>query len=206
MDISSHDKTAAEIFRVIASQGPITLYATNSVSNMPIGTIHRHFKEMLETQKITVYDTVKSGRKKISYGPTVYGFIYFYGIDSKIRENLGTYFDTWIKKEQFCCELRQAGFYAKKIDQNPKESKKIFGKFVYFYSGVEDQLAHLVKNLNEVPRDVRWFLGGFLLVRKQEYLKAYEDLLSLMPGLRKDIGNIIRDTAKSHNSMKKRAR
>jgi hypothetical protein len=204
MDISGRDRTAAEIFKVIISKGPITLYATNTESSVPIGTIHRHFKEMLETQKIKVYDYTKFGRKKISYGPTLYGFIYFYRVDDEIRKSLASYFDSWTRKEKFRSELIQAGFDEKKLETNSSESKKIFEKFVYFYSGVEDQLAYLVKNLNEVPHDVRWFLGGFLLVRKPEYMKVYEDLLDLMPGLRQDIKNIMQNTMRSDGARKKK--
>ena len=203
MDISAHDKTALELYKIIINKGPLTLYSANSRSNMPIGTIHRHFKEMIETEKIMIYEISQAGRKKISYGPTVFGFIYFYRLDDEIKKNLDSYFDTWIKKEKFVEDLKKAGFDEKKITSDAKESKKIFSKFIYFYAGIEDQLEYLVKNLKDVPRDIRWFMGGFLLVHKKEYMKAYNDLVRTMPGLRKDISNFLESMIESYGNLKK---
>ena len=203
MDISAHDKTALELYKIIINKGPLTLYSANSRSNMPIGTIHRHFKEMIETEKIMIYEISQAGRKKISYGPTLYGFIYFYRLDDEIKKNLDSYFDTWIKKEKFVEDLKKAGFDEKKITSDAKESKKIFSKFIYFYAGIEDQLEYLVKNLKDVPRDIRWFMGGFLLVHKREYMKAYNDLVRTMPGLRKDISNFLESMIESYGNLKK---
>ena len=203
MDISAHDKTALELFKIVINKGPLTLYSANSRSNMPIGTIHRHFKEMIETEKIMIYEISQAGRKKISYGPTVFGFIYFYRLDDEIKKNLDSYFDTWIKKEKFVEDLKKAGFDEKKITSDAKESKKIFSKFIYFYAGIEDQLEYLVKNLKDVPRDIRWFMGGFLLVHKREYMKAYNDLVRTMPGLRKDISNFLESMIESYGNLKK---
>jgi len=203
MDISAHDKTALELFKIVINKGPLTLYTANSRSNMPIGTIHRHFKEMIETEKIMVYEISQVGRKKISYGPTVYGFIYFYRLDDEIKKNLDSYFDTWIKKEKFVEDLKKAGFDEKKITSDAKESKRIFSKFIYFYAGIEDQLEYLVKNLKDVPRDIRWFMGGFLLVHKKEYMKTYDELVKTMPGLRKDISNFLESMIESYGNLKK---
>ena len=206
MDISAHDKTALELFKIVINKGPLTLYTANSRSNMPIGTIHRHFKEMIETEKIMVYEMSQAGRKKISYGPTLYGFIYFYRLDDEIKKNLDSYFDTWIKKEKFVEDLKKAGFDEKKITSDAKESKKIFSKFIYFYAGIEDQLEYLVKNLKDVPRDIRWFMGGFLLVHKKEYMKTYDELVRTMPGLRKDISNFLESMIESYGKLKKMTR
>ncbi|HEX5457906.1 MAG TPA: ArsR family transcriptional regulator [Candidatus Nitrosotalea sp.] len=202
MDISSHDQTALELFKVLINKGPLTLYSANTLSNMPIGTIHRHFKEMIRTEKIMVYQTSTSGRKKISYGPTVYGFVYFYTMDEELQKNLDFYFDSWIKNEKFVDDLVESGFDRKKIISD-KKSKKTFEKFVYFYAGVEDQLNYLVKNLSDVPRDVRWFIGGFLLVRKQEYMQTHEELVTEIPGLRKDISNFLQVMIKSYGKLQK---
>ena len=203
MDISAHDKTALELFKIIITKGPLTLYSANARSNIPIGTIHRHFKEMIETEKIMVYEMSQAGRRKISYGPTLYGFIYFYRLDDEIKKNLDSYFGTWIKKEKFLEDLKKAGFDEKKIIADGKTSKKIFSKFVYFYAGVEDQLEYLIKNLKDVSRDIRWFIGGFLLVRKREYMKTYDELVTTMPGLRKDISNFLESMIESYGRLKK---
>src|SRR5437660_9413648 len=203
MDISSYDKTALELFTIVINKGPITLYAANATSKIPIGTIHRHLKEMINTEKIKVYDIAQSGRKKIAYGPTVYGLIYFYRLGSTIKKNLDLYFDIWIKKEPFFSELKQAGFDDKKLFLDPTMSKKIFRKYVQFYAGVEDQLEHLAKNLSEVPRDIRWFAGGFLVVRKKEYMKINEELLKFMPGYRKGVMDFLEGMFTVYERLKK---
>jgi len=203
LDILTHDKTALELFTIIINKGPITLYTINTTSKIPIGTIHRHLKGMITTEKIKVYDVAQSGRKKIAYGPTVYGFIYFYRLDKQIKKNLDFYFDIWIKKEPFFLELKEAGFDDNKLFSDPKMSKQIFRKYVQFYAGVEDQLEHLAKNLNEVPRDIRWFVGGFLVVRKKEYMKINEDLLKFMPGHRKDTMDFLEGMSEAYKRLKK---
>jgi len=102
--------------------------------------------------------------------------------------------------------LKKAGFDEKKITSDAKESKKIFSKFIYFYAGIEDQLEYLVKNLKDVPRDIRWFMGGFLLVHKKEYMKTYDELVKTMPGLRKDISNFLESMIESYGKLKKMTR
>ncbi len=203
MDISTYDKTALELFTIIINKGPITLYAANTASKIPIGTIHRHLKEMIKTEKIKVYDIIQSGRKKIAYGPTPYGFIYFYRLDNVIKKNLDFYFDFWIKKEQFFSELKKSGFDDKKLISDPNMSKTVFKKYVQFYAGVEDQLEHLAKNLSEMPRDIRWFTGGFLVVQKKEYMNMYEDLVKFMPGYRKDITDFLEGLIETYKRLKK---
>ena len=57
--------------------------------------------------------------------------------------------------------------------------------------------------MKDVPRDIRWFMGGFLLVHKREYMKAYNDLVRTMPGLRKDISNFLESMIESYGNLKK---
>jgi len=204
MDISGHDKTASKLFRAIAEKGPITLYTTNITSDIPIGTIHRHFKEMADTEKIKIYDHGKSGRKKISYGPTLYGFIYFYRIDHEIEKRLENYYDIWIKKEPFVSELQAAGFDGKKLTNDPKTSKKIFRKYIQYYAGVEEQLANFANNMNMLPRDMRMFLGEFLVATKSEYKKIWEELYSSLPGFRKNVTDFFEEMIKFYKELKKK--
>jgi len=123
-------------------------------------------------------------------------------MDEEIRKNLDFYFDTWIKNKKFVDDLVESGFDKTRIISE-KNSKKTFAKFVYFYAGVEDQLHYLVRNLDDVHRDVRWFIGGFLLVRKKEYMQAHEELVKDIPGLRKDITNFLDAMIKSYGKLKK---
>lgn len=204
MDISTHDSTASQLFKLILDKGPLTLYAANTGSDIPIGTIHRHFKEMIDTEKIKVYDHGKSGRKKISYGPTLYGLIYFYRIDKDVEKKLESYFDLWSEKEQFLSELKDAGFDEKKITSDSKTSKKIFRKYVHYYAGVEEQLINFAKNMNELPRDARMFLGEFLVATKSDYKKIWEELYLSLPGFRKNVKDFFEAMIKFYSELKKK--
>jgi predicted ArsR family transcriptional regulator len=66
-----------DIFRGIMDKGPLTLYLANTKLRMSFGTIHRHFKTLEKDGKIRVYESRKKGRKKIEYGPTIYGIVCF---------------------------------------------------------------------------------------------------------------------------------
>ncbi len=204
MDISSHDRTASQLFKLILNKGPLALYAANTESDIPIGTIHRHFKEMADTEKIKIYDHGKSGRKKISYGPTLYGFIYFYRIDKDIEKKLENYFDLWVGKKQFLSELKDAGFDEKKIISDSKTSKKIFRKYVHYYTGVEEQLIYFSKNINELPRDIRMFLGEFLVVTKGDYKKLWEELYLSLPGFRENVKDFFEGMIRFYSELKKK--
>ena len=81
MDMSTTNQTSMDIFREILDGGkPVTLYSANAKTRIPIGTIHRHFKQLEKTEKIRIYESVQTGRKKIKYGPTIYGMIHFYDV------------------------------------------------------------------------------------------------------------------------------
>ncbi|MGI0009913.1 MAG: ArsR family transcriptional regulator [Nitrosopumilaceae archaeon] len=204
MDTSSHDRTASQLFKLILENGPLTLYAANATSDIPIGTIHRHFKEMTDAEKIKIYDHGKSGRRKISYGPTLYGLIYFYRIDKDIEKKLENYFDVWIKREQFVAELKDAGFDEKKLGTDLKMSKKIFRKYIQYYAGVEEQLLNFARNMNELPRDVRMFLGEFLVATKSDYKKLWEELYLSLPGFRKNVTDFFEEMIKFYSELKKK--
>lgn len=205
MDISTHDKTASELFKLIVEKGPITLYAANITSNIPIGTIHRYLKEMAGTEKIKIYDYGKSGRKKISYGPTLYGFIYFYRIDQEIEKKLENYYDVWTKKTQFISELMDAGFDEKQLVNDSTRSKKIFKKYINYYAGVEEQLANFAKNMNDLPRDARMFLGEFLVATKSEYKKMWAELYFSLPGFRKNVTDFFEEMIEFYKDLKKKS-
>jgi len=74
-DISTTNQTSVDIFKAIMDYGPLTLYSAKSNTRIPIGTIHRHFKQLNKAGKIRVYESKRKGRKKIEYGPTIYGMI-----------------------------------------------------------------------------------------------------------------------------------
>ena len=69
VDMSTTADTSMDIFEAIMDNGPLTLYSANNKTRIPVGTIHRHFKQLTRTGKIRVYASSSKGRKKIEYGP-----------------------------------------------------------------------------------------------------------------------------------------
>lgn len=200
--MSMHEKTQIGLFRIILEEGPLTLYAANSKSNSPIGTIHRHFKQMIESKWIKVYARLEDkSRRKIPYGPTLLGLIHFYRLDKTIQSRLEHHFLRWIRFEDFTAELDDEGFELK----NLKNSKELFRKYVYYFAGVEDQIEGL-RDPQTVPRELLLYIGEFLLVRRPEYMKIWEELYKKMPVIRKNVDGYMESTIEFYNTLKKRSK
>jgi len=202
MDMSAHEKTQTSLFKTILEEGPLTLYAANSKSASPIGTIHRHFKQMIENRWIKKYESLDDkSRRKIPYGPTLLGIIHFYRLDKAIQARLEHHFLRWIRFDDFVVELDDEGFDSK----NLKNSKELFRKYVYYFAGVEDQIETLREPQN-VPRELLLYIGEFLLVRRPEYMKIWEDLYKKMPVIRKNVDGYMESTIEFYNTLKKRTK
>lgn len=200
--MSTHEKTQIGLFRAILEEGPLTLYAANSRSNSPIGTIHRHFKQMIESKWIKIYAHLEDkSRRKIPYGPTLLGLIHFYRLDKTIQSRLDYHFLRWIRFEDFTAELDDEGFELK----NLKNSKELFRKYVYYFAGVEDQIETL-RDPQTVPRELLLYIGEFLLVRRPEYMKIWEELYKKMPMIRKNVDGYMESTIEFYNTLKKRSK
>jgi len=202
MDMSTHEKTQIGLFKTILEEGPLTLYAANAKSSSPIGTIHRHFKQMIESRWIKIYESLEDkSRRKIPYGPTLLGIIHFYRLDKTIQSRLEHHFLRWIRFEDFTSELNDEGFDSK----NLKNSKELFRKYVYYFAGVEDQIESL-REPQTVPRELLLYIGEFLLVRKPEYMKIWEELYKKMPVIRKNVDGYMESTIEFYNTLKKRSK
>jgi hypothetical protein len=182
--------------------GPLTLYSANQKSSLAIGTIHRHFKQLQESAKIKVYH-VDGKRKKVAYGPTVFGFVSFYG-DRHVREKLENYFLLWSDKKEFLDDLYGEGFDKQQVSENPREYKKIFANYVKFFNGVEDTIDSIARGESDLPREILIFLSSALLTNDPKYQKIWEDLYANLPALRKSLDEYIYNTVSSYNEFKKR--
>lgn len=201
-DISTSEGTSSDIFRLILDHGPLTLYTANKKSDLALGTIHRHFKQMQDSAKIIKYN-VDGKRKKIAYGPTVFGFVYFYG-NAKIKENLENYFLLWADKKEFLDDLDAEGFDKQKIIQNTQEYKKIFAKYVQFFNAVENNIESITNGESEVAREILLFVSSALLSNNPKYQKIWEDLYVSLPSVRKSIDDYVTNTVASYKQFKKR--
>lgn len=207
MDISSGTQTAMDIFRLILDEGPLTLYSASTKSRFPLGTIHRHFKELEKARKIKVYGTDKNSRKKKPYGPTSFGIISFHDFDKHIQKNLENYFLLWITHEDFLSDLKENGFDVDEVKSNPQKSKELFKKFVTYNAAVEYVLSLLKENPSILPRQLSIFIGEMLLASLEpSYVKLWEELYTKLPGLRKEIDDHIKELVKIQKRLQKRTK
>ncbi len=187
MDISGKDRTAADIFRHIMDRGPQTLYSVGTSTQFPLGTIHRHFKDMERTGRLKVYEQKAVGRKKKAYGPTFYGIVYFSRIDTDMRQKLENYFLIWSERPEFLEMLSGEGFDAERVSGDRKASKAIFRKYVEYGIAVEDQISLLKDNPGDISHEMFVFIGEVLLTSNPKFVEHWKYLYKNLPGLRKAI-------------------
>ena len=200
-DMSTSQKTSMDIFRGIMDYGPLTLYSANSKTKMPIGTIHRHFKQLEKAGKIRVYESRKKGRKKIEYGPTIYGIISFYRQDKEFAKKIQNYFLIWIENKEFQNELEKEGFDI--TFDNLKKSKQIFQKYMDYFSAVEEQIDMIKRGEDIVSRDTLIMISSGLLSTNPQYQKLWTELYSSLPGMRKSLDDYMENMIKSYKEFKK---
>ena len=201
MDMSTSEKTSLDIFRSILDLGPLSLYSANSKTHMPIGTIHRHIKQLEKDGKISIYKSKTKGRKKIEYGPTIYGMLSFYRRDKKIAASIQNYFLLWIEHKEFQKELEKEGF---DISGDLIKSKLVFQKYMTYFSAVEDQMEKIKKGDSIVSRDILILISSGLLSSDPHYQKLWQELYQNLPGMRKSLDEYMGNMIKSYKEFKKR--
>jgi hypothetical protein len=190
-----------DIFRAIMDHGPLTLYSANASTRIPIGTIHRHFKALNKTNKIRVYSSKRKGRKKIEYGPTIYGMISFYKQDKEFAEKIENYFLIWIEHNEFQKELSTEGFDI--TAENLKKSKHVFRKYMEYFGAVEEQIEKIRKGEDAISHDMQIFLGAMLLSSNPQYQKLWMELYNELPGMQKSLDEYMKTVIESYKEFKK---
>ena len=199
--MSTSQKTSMDIFRGMMDYGPLTLYSANAKTKMPIGTIHRHFKQLEKTGKIRIYQSKKKGRKKIEYGPTIYGLLSFYRQDVEFANKIQNYFLIWIENKNFQDELEKEGFDI--TQENLKKSKQIFQKYMDYFSAVEEQIDRIKKGEDIVSRDTLIMISSGLLSTNPHYQKLWKELYLSLPGMKKSLDEYMQNMARSYKEFKK---
>jgi hypothetical protein len=180
--------------------GPLSLYSANVKTRMPIGTIHRHMKLLEKTGKIKAYESKTTGRKKIQYGPTIYGMLSFYNQDKKFAASIQNYFLLWIENKEFQNELEKEGF---DVSGNLAKSKQIFQKYMDYFSAVERKMDKIKKGDSVISRDVLILISSGLLSSEPHYQKLWKELYQNLPGVRKDLDEYMTNMIKSYKEFKK---
>jgi len=200
-DISTAAHTSMDIFRAIMDYGPLTLYSANRKTRIPIGTIHRHFKQLSKSGKIRVYKSKDKGRKKIEYGPTMYGIVNFYKQDKEFAEKIENYYLIWIENEEFQKDLEGEGFDVS--IENLKKSKHVFRKYMNYFSAVEEQIEKMKSGEDSVSRDMQIFFGSMMLSSNPQYQKLWTELYNKLPGMQKSLEEYMETMIKSYKEFKK---
>ena len=201
-DISTTMQTSVDIFKAIMNHGsPLTLYSTNSKTRIPIGTIHRHFKQLKTAGKIRVYKSKRKGRQKIEYGPTIYGMICFYRQDKEFAEKIENYFLIWIEQKEFQKELEAEGFNTR--FENLKKSKHVFRKYMNYFSAVEEQIEKIRKGEDAMSRDMQIFFSSMILSSNPRYQKLWTELYNELPGMQKSLDEYMETMIKSYKEFKR---
>jgi hypothetical protein len=190
-----------DIFKAIMDHGPLTLYSANSKTRIPIGTIHRHFKQLNKSGKIRVYDSKDNGRKKIEYGPTMYGIVSFYKQDKEFAEKIENYYLIWIENKEFQKDLEGEGFDVS--SENLKKSKHVFRKYMNYFSAVEEQIEKIRSGEDSVSRDMQIFFSSMMLSTNTKYQKLWTELYAELPGMQKSLEEYMDTMTKSYKEFKK---
>jgi len=200
-DISTANHTSMDIFRAIMDHGPLTLYSTNSKTRIPIGTIHRHFKQLNKLGKIRIYDLKDKGRKKIEYGPTMYGIVSFYKQDKEFADKIENYYLIWIENKEFQRDLEAEGFDTS--DANLKKSKQVFRKYMNYFSAVEEQVEKIKNGEDSISRDMQIFFSSMLLSSDPHYQRLWTELYNELPGMQKSLEEYMDTMIKTYKEFKK---
>ena len=191
-----------DIFKAIMDNGsPLTLYAANSNTRIPIGTIHRHFKQLKKTGKIRIYESKRKGRKKIEYGPTIFGMISIYRQDREFAEKIENYFLIWIEQKEFQKELAAEGFDT--TFENLKKSKHVFRKYMNYFGAVEEQIEKMRKGEDAISRDMQIFFSSMILSSNPRYQKLWTELYNELPGMQKSLDEYMENMIKSYKEFKR---
>ena len=200
-DISTSSQASMDIFRAIMDYGPLSLYSATTKTRIPLGTIHRHFGQLQKAGKIRVFESETKGRKKINYGPTISGIISFYRQDKEFAKKIENYFLIWIENKEFQKELEAEGFDVR-ID-HLKKSKKVFKKYLDYFSAIEEQIEKIRKGDDIISRNLQIFLGSALLSSDSRYQKLWSELYYSLPGMQKSLDDYMENTIKSYKEFKK---
>ena len=200
-DISKAQQTSLDIFKAIMDNGPLTLYSANSITRIPIGTIHRHFKILEETGKIRPYQTDSDGRKKKEYGPTMYGITTCYTADKEFAKKAENYFLIWIENIEFQKELVSVGF---DINYDTlKKSKHVFKKYLDYFGAIEKQIERIKNGTDAVSHEIMMYLGSILLSSHIRYQKMWTELYHNLPGMQKRFDDNMKNMTESYNNFTK---
>ena len=202
VDISTKTQTSVDIFRAIMDHGPLTLYSANNKTRIPIGTIHRHFKQLSKANKIRVYESKKKGRKKIEYGPTIYGMISFYRQDQEFAEKIENYFLMWIEHKEFQKELATEGFDTSL--ESLKKSKHVFRKYMNYFGAIEQQIENIKKGEDAISHEILIILSSEMLSSDPHYQKLFTELYNELPGMQKSLDEYMETMIKSYKEFKKK--
>lgn len=87
--------------------------------------------------------------------------------------------------------------------ENLKKSKKVFRKYLDYFSAIEVQIEKIRKGDDIISRNLQVFLGSVLLSSDPQYQKLWTELYHELPGMQKSLDDYMENTIKSYKEFKK---
>ena len=134
----------------------------------------------------------------------MYGMISFYRTDKEFAKKIENYFLIWIEQEGFQKELAEEGYDISY--ENLRKSKKIFRKYMDYFSAVEKQIEKIRKGENTVSHDIQILLGSMMLSSNPYYQKLWIELYNELPGMQKSLDEYMNTIINSYKEFKKNIR
>ena len=202
-NISTAEQTSVDIFKAVMDYGPLSLYSATGKTRISIGTVHRHFKQLQKTGMIRIYNSQKGGRRKIEYGPTIYGMVNVYRKDAEFAKKIENYFLIWIEHKEFQKDLAMEGFDTS--IENLKKSKHVFRKYMDYFSAVEQQIDKTKSGDggNSLSHEMQIFFSSMALSSDLYYRKLWIDLYNELPGMQKSLDEQMENMITSYREFKK---
>jgi len=191
MEISQSERLDADIFDLILTKGPITVYSASKESGISLPTIHRHFKQMEKDEEIKIYRTEphQSGNPKKLYGPKIKGILNFSVDFGNILKNIDSTLEKWLTEKPFVKEIiDEFGYDEDFIKQDSQKVIKNCKKYMKFYH----EAFEATQDENTMDENILEI--GFFLLGKKSPRKTFErckELYETIPKFRVQFGAFV---------------
>ncbi len=203
MEISANLKNQAITFKKILEDGKINSSYDLQREGLSPANIQRHLQDMEQSEEIMIYKREESGRKTTLYGPTVFGFVVYYPASDWLKQNIINLFKLWIDEEKFRNDLLKHHFTLDKLE-NKEKCAEVFKDYVYINDAIDEAFYKFTeKRPEEIPEEIKQFIGGFELRENLEYGRALGSVFSYLPGLKDELINDFKRVSKRNDELTK---
>jgi len=203
MEIYANLKNQAITFQKILEDGKIKSSYNLQQLELSPANVQRHLQDMEKYDEIMIYKQEETGRKTTLYGPTVLGFIDYYPVSEWLQQNIINLFKLWIDEEKFRNDLLKHHFTSDKLE-NEEKSAEVFKDYVYVEGAIDDAFEEFMdKRIEEIPEEIKQFIGGYELRENLEFGKAIGNIFSYLPGLKDELMSHFKGVKQRNDALMK---